>query len=484
MMDRILVVDDDTVTCRLLADMLTDAGTNVVGETDPRAALARADEGSFQLVLLDVQMPEIDGITLLGKLRERHRDLPVIIMTAFGSIDTAVRAIDSGAVDYVSKPVHVDEMRATVHRVLDHRHERPESLPSSEARIDGVVGRAPAMVEVYKAVAHAAPTSASVLILGETGTGKEMIARAIHLHSPRRNRRFLTIDCGALSDSLLESELFGHVRGAFTGALVESPGLFAEADGGTIFLDEVGDVSPSLQARLLRVLQAREVRPVGGTRWRPVDVRVIAATHRDLAAAVAAGRFREDLYYRLRVVTVALPSLREHGDDIPLLVEHFVKRAADETGKHVTGVTRGALAQLRAHRWPGNVRELAHVIERAVVLARHEILSSDDFSGLIPGEVSAAAPAPQSDGLLADRPTLRELARRYVVSVLAENQGNVSRAATVLGVDRRSLHRMLKRYGARGEWPSAPVVDDDGRAEEAGREGTSPEPHSSASRRR
>ncbi|HZR84041.1 MAG TPA: sigma-54 dependent transcriptional regulator [Candidatus Binatia bacterium] len=448
-MNRILVVDDDAVTCELLADVLRDEQTVVVGETDPRTALDNAGRDGVDLAIIDVQMPEMDGITLLRRLRDRNPDLPVIVMTAFGSIDTAVRAIDFGAVDYVSKPMNVDEIRGTVRRVLDRRREPAADLPSSAPALDGVVGRTPAMVEIYKAVARVAPTSASVLILGETGTGKEVVARAIHRHSPRHNRRFLAVDCAALSETLLESELFGHVRGAFTGAVGDSPGLFAEADGGTIFLDEIGDVSPAMQARLLRVLQEREVRPVGGTRWRPVDVRVIAATHRDLAAAVAAGRFREDLYYRLQVVTIALPPLRERRDDIPLLVEHFVRRAAAETGRPVIGVSQGALAALAGHGWPGNVRELSHVVERAVVLARHEVLTTDDFAALVgdPPPDGPPGAAPGDAVLAGDRPTLREMTRRYVLAVLEENAGNVSRAATVLGIDRRSLHRMLKRYG-------------------------------------
>jgi DNA-binding NtrC family response regulator len=393
-------------------------------------------------------MPEMDGLALMRGLRERFPDLPVVIMTAFGSIDTAVRSIASGAVDYVSKPMDVEEIHATVRRALGRQAETQAALPAAGEELGGVVGRSPGMVEVYKTIARVAPGRSTVLVFGESGTGKELIARAIHQHSPRRKEPFVAVDCGALTETLLESELFGHVRGAFTGALGDKTGLLAEADGGTIFLDEVGDVSPALQAKLLRVLQEHQVRPVGGTVWRTVDVRVIAATNRDLAAAVAGGRFREDLYYRLKVVTLEVPPLRERREDIPLLVDHLVRRAARECGKAVTGVSEAALALLCAYHWPGNVRELAHVLERGVALAQQEVLSAED----LPPELHQ----PAADGESApshNRPTLAELKRSYVRQVLEESGGNVSRAAAVLGVDRRSLYRMLQRYGMapRGE---------------------------------
>jgi len=298
------------------------------------------------------------------------------------------------------------------------------------------------MVEVYTTIARVAPGLSTVLVLGESGTGKELAARAIHRHSPRRERAFVAVDCTALTESLLESELFGHVRGAFTGAVQDTPGLFLEADGGTIFLDEIGDIGLPLQAKLLRVLQERQVRPVGGTQWRPVDVRIVAATNRDLAAAVAAGRFREDLYYRLNVVTLRLPPLRERRDDIPLLVDHLAHRAAAQCGKAVAGVSVAALAALRAHDWPGNVRELAHVLERSVALARGSVLDVDDLPTDLQGESS-----PQPVDLLADLPTLEQLKHRYIQHIVELHGGNVSRAAAVLGIERRSLYRMLRRYG-------------------------------------
>jgi two-component system response regulator AtoC len=441
-MAKVLIVDDDVVSCRLLTEVLTQEGVTVVWDTDPRQALARITEETIDLAVLDMRMPEMNGIELLRRLRSQLPELPVIVMTGFGSVDTAVEAISAGAVDYVSKPMNVDELRATVRRALGRHAEAQAALPLGDEAVAGMVGRTPAMVDVYKTIARVAPGPSTVLILGESGTGKELVARAIHQHSPRRARPFVAVDCTSLTETLLESELFGYVRGAFTGAIRDAAGLFAEADGGTLFLDEIGDVSPTLQAKLLRVLQEHQVRPVGGTQWQPVDVRVLAATNRDLTAAVAAGRFREDLYYRLKVVTIVLPPLRERRDDIPLLVDHLVQRASRQCDKPVTGVSEAALAVLQAYDWPGNVREMAHVLERSVALAQHEVIGVDD----LPSEVRSPLPSATPD-LLASRPTLEALKQQYIQRVLDESGGNVSRAATVLGVDRRSLYRMLQRYG-------------------------------------
>jgi two-component system response regulator AtoC len=441
-MTRILVADDDDVTCQLLTEVLGRDGAIVVGETDPRQALARASQEPIDLAILDLRMPEKDGLTLLRELRARLPLLPVILMTAFGSVDTAVQAITAGAVDYVSKPMNVEELRATVRRALGRRSETQARLPPADEGGDRLVGRSPAMVDIYKTIARVAPSRATVLLLGESGTGKEVVARAIHQHGPRVRGRFVAVDCGALTETLLESELFGHVRGAFTGAVADAPGLFCEADGGTIFLDEIGDVSPLVQAKLLRVLQEHQVRPVGGATWRTVDVRVVAATNRDLTAAVRAGRFREDLYYRLKVVTIEVPPLRERPEDVPLLVDYLVRRAAGDCGKPVYGVSEAALALLQRYAWPGNVRELAHVLERAVALARHDVLGAEDLPAELRGD-----PAPARGETPVDRPTLRELQQRYVLRVLEDEHGNVSRTAVVLGIDRRSLYRMLQRWG-------------------------------------
>ena len=440
-MPRILVVDDDAVTCRLLAEVLRPDGT-VVWDMSPRAALDRLRAEEVDLAIFDMQMPEMGGLDLLRRVRERRPGLPVVIMTAFGSIDTAVDAIASGAVDYVSKPMNLDELRATVRRALGRKAEAQAAVPVQGEAVAGMVGRTPAMIEVYKTIARVASGPSTVLILGESGTGKELVARAIHDHSSRRSRPFVAVECSAIPESLLESELFGHVRGAFTGAVADRPGLFAEADGGTIFLDEIGDITPALQVKLLRVLQEHEVRPVGGSQLRPVDVRVLAATNVDLTSAVTDGRFRSDLYYRVKVVTIALPPLRDRRDDVPLLVDHLLKRAARQCEKDIAGVSEAALAVLRAYHWPGNIRELGHVLERAVALAHGPVLGVED----LPGELRGGPTTMPSD-LLGDRPTLEMLKRRYIQRVLEENHGNVSRAAAVLGVDRRSLYRMLERHG-------------------------------------
>jgi DNA-binding NtrC family response regulator len=441
-MTKVLIVDDDAVSCRLLSEVLTQDGVTVVSDTDPRQALARVAQEPIDLAVLDMRMPEMNGIELLRRLRSLLPELPVIVMTGFGSVDSAVEAISAGAVDYVSKPMNVDEIRATVRRALGRHAEVQAALPLGDEAVVGMVGRTPAMVDMYTTIARVAPGPSTVLILGESGTGKELVARAIHHHSPRRTHPFVAVDCTSLTETLLESELFGYIRGAFTGANRDANGLFAEADGGTLFLDEIGDVSPTLQAKLLRVLQEHQIRPVGGTQWQPVDVRVLAATNRDLAAAVAAGRFREDLYYRLKVVTIVLPALRERRDDIPLLVDHLVQRAARQCRKPVTGVSEAALAALKAYDWPGNVREMAHLLERSVALAQHEVIGLDD----LPQEIHMPLPVDAHD-LLAGRPTLEELKQLYIQRVLDESGGNISRAATVLGVDRRSLYRMLQRYG-------------------------------------
>ena len=447
-MTRVLVVDDDAVCCKLLGEVLDREGLSVVWSTDPFEAIEHANRDAVDLAILDMRMPQMSGFDLMRRLREQNAELPVIIMTAFGSIDTAVEAISSGAVDYVSKPMNVEEIRAAVHRVLERQRESRVVATGAAEEPAGMVGRTAVMIEVYKTIARVAPALSTVLILGESGTGKELVARALHRHSPRRQRPFAAVDCTALTETLLESELFGHVKGAFTGAIHDAPGLFAEADGGTIFLDEIGDITPSLQSRLLRVLQEHQVRPVGGTQWRPVDVRVVAATNRPLEAAVAAGHFREDLYYRLKVVTIRLPALRERREDIPLLVEHLVRRAAAQCGKAVSGVSDAVLDVLGAHEWPGNVRELAHVLERSVALAQDGVIRAED----LPAEIRGGPAAPTPSDLIGDGPTLDELKRRYIRHVLERSGGNVSRAAAILGLERRSLYRMLQRYGipARG----------------------------------
>jgi len=440
---RLLVIDDDAVTRELLTEVLQDEGYTVEACESGKVALERAAHDTYDLAITDVRMPEMDGIAVTQALKAHQPNLHVIVMTAFGSVETAVEAIRHGAFDYVSKPMNLDEIKSTVRRALTERPLADTPLDGGPPIVDTsvVVGRSPAMVEVYRTVARVAASRSTVLIEGESGTGKELIAAALHRHSDRAGGRFVAVDCGSLTDSLLESELFGYVRGAFTGAVGEKKGLFEEANGGTIFLDEIADIGPSMQAKLLRVLQEYEIKRVGGQDWIRVDVRVVAATNRNLEQLVEQGRFREDLFYRLKVVIITLPPLRDRREDIPLLAEYFVRRHAARSGKIIARITPEALHLLTGHPWPGNIRELEHCIERAVALASGQVLTPEDLAPELRDTVDAT--------LFRGAPTLDEVKRRYLAHVLQETGGNISRAASVLGVERRSLQRMLRRYGLR-----------------------------------
>jgi two-component system, NtrC family, response regulator AtoC len=452
---HILIVDDDEVSCQLFAEALESEGFQVEQATSGDAALSRLREATYDLLIIDVRMPGTSGLAVTRIIHEKDPSLPVIVMTAFGSIETAVEAIHEGAFDFISKPMNLAELKKTVSRALAQRalQRRPETNnggnDENPQQLGKIIGKSPAMLEVYKTVARVASTKSTVLILGESGTGKELIARAIHQHSPRANRPFVAVDCGALTETILESELFGHVRGAFTGALADKKGVFEEAQCGTCFLDEIGGISSNMQARLLRVLQEHEIRRVGGKDWVKVDVRVVAATNHDLAEAVSTGEFRQDLYYRLNVVTIHLPPLRERVEDIPLLTRHFLQHYCQESGKSITAISDKAMDLLCAYRWPGNIRELENAIEQAVALSYHSILTPDDFPETIRNQ--AAAKSFQSNSrdeqfLFPDTPTLEDVKKRYVLHVLRHNQGNVSRSARVLNIDRRSLYRMLARF--------------------------------------
>jgi len=456
MNSRILIADDDEVSCQLFAETLEDDGYSVEKVISGDRALARLSAESYDLLIVDVRMPGTTGLEVTRVVHERFPALPVIVMTAFGSIETAVEAIHEGAFDFISKPMNLAELRKTVEkalaqRALQRRIDRSSEPTNDSARqrMSKIIGKTPAMMEVYKTVARVAPTKSTVLILGESGTGKEMIARAVHEHSPRANRPFVAVDCGALTETLLESELFGHVRGAFTGAVADKKGVFEEAQGGTCFLDEIGGISPNLQARLLRVLQEHEVRRVGGKDWVPVDVRVVAATNYNLAEAVKHGEFRQDLYYRINVVAIHLPPLRERADDIPLLAEHFLRYYSVENGKSISAISEKAMVLLCSYAWPGNIRELENTIEQAVALSNQAVLTPEDLPHDVREQgATRFSPTGLEDGqfLFSDTPSLEEVKRRYVLQVLRQTQGNVSATARILNVDRRSLYRMLARY--------------------------------------
>ncbi len=443
----ILVADDDPVARDLLAEVLAKEGYQVRAAAGGHECLELARTGPVDLALVDLRMPDLDGLEVLRQLQVLHPDVPTLILTAFAGIETAIDALRAGAYDYLSKPFRMEEIRLVVRRALEQRRLRAENLRFQQElrdryRLENIVGLSPPMVEVYRLAARAAVTDATVLIQGETGTGKELVARAIHYGSRRAARPFVAVDCTALPEALFESELFGHERGAFTGAVTTKRGLFELAQGGTIFFDEVGDLPLSLQGKLLRVLQERELRRVGGGETIPVDVRVLSATHRDLRRLTERGEFREDLYYRLGVVTIAVPPLRGRREDIPLLTRHFLDRLARERGEPPRGLTPEALTLLTAHDWPGNVRELENVLTRAATLSSAQVLTASDL-GLEPPRRPPRGPAlPEPDM------TLEAVKRWYVRRVLEDTGGNKRRAAQILGVDRRTLYRLLARDDA------------------------------------
>ncbi len=437
---RILVVDDDPHARDLLTRLLSSLAT-VEPAQGAQEALALLEKGStYDLVLTDMAMPDPgDGLKVLTASKESQPDTPVIVITAYGNIEGALDTIQQGAFDYLAKPFDVDAITRIVRRALEQKRliEENRNL-RQQVQQTLLVGRSAALLEVYKQVARAAASNVPVLITGETGTGKEMVARILHQRSERASGPFIPVDCGAIAESLMESELFGHAKGSFTGASGARRGLFEEASGGTLFLDEVGDIGPKIQSQLLRALQEGEIRRVGESTQLKVDVRVVAATNKDLGQLVKEGKFREDLLYRLDVVSLRLPALRERKEDIPLLVEHFAGQHARGGARPV--VTPEALAKLMAYEWPGNVRQLENVVARALALNSTGVLGPGDFPAPI-----GDAPPKQQQGLTADGPTLAELSRRYAATVLQQVGGNKSEAARLLGVDRKTLYKLLSQ---------------------------------------
>lgn len=444
---HILVVDDDEITCNLLEEVLSKEGYLVDKALSGQEAIRKGEEQFYEVVLSDVRMAEIDGLEVLKTFKQKSPETIIIMMTAFGSIDTAIQAIKEGAFDYVSKPFKLDEIKLTIQRALDQRRLLKENIfyrqeLMTKYKLENIVGRSPQMLKVYKTIARVADSKSTVLIRGESGTGKELIARAIHYNSPRASQPFVAVDCGSLAENLLESELFGHVKGAFTGAITSKKGLFEEAHNGTCFLDEIGDISPSMQAKLLRVLQEHEIKRVGGTETIKIDVRIIAATNKNLEELVAQKKFREDLYYRLNVVTIHLPPLRERPGDIKLLAEHFLRKYAAENKKPIPQLSKEALEILTHYNWPGNVRELENVIERAVTLSQRALILPEDLPRRLRLE-----PTSLPLNFLPGRITLSELEKLYIKKVLEDTGGNKKKAAEILGIDRRTLYRMAARYG-------------------------------------
>jgi DNA-binding NtrC family response regulator len=451
MTKRILVVDDDAASCELLREIFAAEGWEAESAQTPEAALELAARERFDLVVSDINLES--ARTGLDILREMRETCPVILVTGFGSLDAAVEASREGAWDFVSKPFKVEEVVATARRALERSRvdggdaAEAEKLSSSYEQSSGLTGRSPAMIELYKEIARVAPSRSTVLITGESGTGKELVARSIHKHSPRASQPFVPVNCGALAETLLESELFGYVRGAFTGANSDRKGLWEEAEGGTLFLDEAGETSPAMQVKLLRALQEGEIRRVGSTKAVNVDARVVAATNRDLEKEVRAGRFREDLFYRLSVVNLRVPPLRERRGDIPLLAERFLRAASENAGRRLLHLTEEALSRLVSYDWPGNVRELESAVEYAALHARGSEVAAEDLpTKLQTPEVRQAASRSPLAALYEDLPSLDELERRYLLHVLEATGGNRTRTAEVLRIDRRTLYRMAERF--------------------------------------
>jgi DNA-binding NtrC family response regulator len=444
-----LVVDDEQSTCELFEIMLRREGLAVEWRTSAQDALDVVAERDFDVILTDLGLPSFDGAELCERVLAIRPDVPVVVVTGNASFDAAVGAIRAGAYDFVTKPVDGKLLGLVVARAVQHGQLRREVKRLRRSVVDTqrfgqLLGESPAMKRVFDLVVRVAGSSASVLITGESGTGKELIARALHDHSGRRDGPFLAVNCAAMPAALLESELFGHARGAFTDAKSAHAGLFTQASGGTLLLDEVGEMPIEMQPKLLRALQERKVRPVGGNEEVPFDARVVTSTNRDLEAEVDAKRFREDLYYRINVVRVDAPALRERGGDVLLLAQHFVERFAARSGKPVRGINAAAAERLVSYDWPGNVRELENCIERAVALLRFDEVTVDDLPEKILQHRADRIVCAVDD--LAEVMTLEELGRRYINRVLALCGNNKSRAADLLGLDRRTLYRRLDRY--------------------------------------
>jgi DNA-binding NtrC family response regulator len=449
-MKHILVVDDDRDSCELLREIFCAQGWHVDTALSPTQAFSVAEKERIDLVVSDINLEaNQSGLDLLRDLRAQ---CPVILVTGFGTLDSAVEAAREGAWDFISKPFKVQEVVAIARRAL----EQDRNSSDAERRVEqlsgpyeqgGLLGRSPVMIGLYKEIARVAPTRSTILIVGESGSGKELVARSIHQHSTRSGGPFVAVNCGALTETLLEAELFGHVRGSFTGAVGDRKGLWEEAAGGTLFLDEVGETSPALQVKLLRALQEGEIRRVGASRTTQVDARILAATDRNLEQDVKAGKFREDLFYRLSVVTLRVPALKERRTDIPLLAQRFLAMVLDREGHKQLTLSEETIRTLVAYNWPGNVRELESAIEYAVLHARGHAIAPEDLpEKLQSAQVRAAARAPLS-ALFEDLPALDELERRYLLYILEIAGGNRTRAAEILGIDRRTLYRMIERYG-------------------------------------
>ena len=445
---RILVVDDDPEMCRFFAELLGEEGFVVEVVHDGSSAVERYLRTSFDLVITDLMMPRMRGTELVARLREIDPDALVLLVTAFGTIESAVETMRAGAFHYVTKPFRTDEILLNVNRALEQHSLRKElrrlrSEVQGRYRFENILGKSDQMQKVFEIVSHVSDLSTNVLIIGESGTGKELIARAIHQNGGRSAKPFIPLNCAAVPETLLESELFGYVRGAFTDARKDRRGLFQEANGGVLFLDEISEIPLNVQAKLLRVIEDKEVRPLGSNQSEKVDTRVLSACNRNLEQLIEQGGFRQDLYYRLNVIRIELPPLRDRPEDIPLLVEHFMQKFASQAQRTLTGIKPEALAALMNYCWPGNVRELEHSIERAVLLGRQPLIGLEDLSPQLVANDSGAVPLTEA---VAKGYTLRDLERDYIQRVLEKAGNNKTEAAKILGVDRTTLYRKLEEY--------------------------------------
>lgn len=456
---RVLVVDDEPGFRAMLAEIAADMGCLVDAAADGREALAKAAASDYDLAILDLSLPKLSGVDVLAEIKRRSPDTAVIMVTGYATAESAVEAMKLGAYDYIAKPFNVDEVRMIAERALERGRLIDENrFLREELRqrfgFDNVIGSNPQVQKAHVLAAQVAQTNATVLLLGETGTGKEFLARFIHYHSKRSQAPFVKVNCAALPETLLESELFGHEKGAFTGAVGRRIGRFEMADGGAIFLDEIGDVSPAVQLRLLRVLQEKQFERVGGSETIEVDTRIIAATNRDLVEAMAQKSFREDLFYRINVITINLPPLRERREDLPVFVEHFIARHSAEMGKKVNSISPDAMQMLIDYDWPGNIRELSNCIERAVILTRGDTITPRDlsfFSHVREGRSAPAACPPAAEpchqGADAELLPLYEVERRHIEKVLRAVEWHQTKAASILGIDRKTLRNKTREFG-------------------------------------
>ncbi len=459
---KIAVVDDDKEMARVVADLLSEEAYEVSVFSSASEALVKFKKDVPHILITDHRMRDIDGLMFLRKVQADYPELVTIMMTAFGSVDTAIEAMKAGAYHYIVKPFKNDELILLVNRAFETTRLKSENKVlrrelNKSFSFQSIIGKSLAMAPVFEMIKLVSGANANVLITGESGSGKELVARALHTSGPRKNQQFVPINCSAIPETLLESELFGHVKGSFTGALNDKKGLFEEANHGTLFLDEIGDISLPLQAKLLRVLQDKQIRAVGGSQLKNLDVRIIAATHRDLKIMVKDGSFREDLFYRLNVIPIRVPSLRERIEDVPILVQSFIEKFAATNASKIKGITAEAMAILMAHPWPGNVRELENVIERAMVLSRGEMIEKEVVLGSALDEAMDTV-----ERLFEGRPTIEKLEERYIKLILSEVSGKKDEAANILGVSRRTLYRKERLYGMISDEVAEPVEDTHG----------------------